>query len=344
MSRNWIPCLAVCALMLNAACSAPAAPAAPTSRPLTTIKVADVPQVVQAPFYIAIDQGYFRAEGLEVELVPSSTTADAATLVAAGQVDYAGIGPDPALFNAMQRGINVQILAATAVLRAGTRASGIVVRQDHIDSGRYTEPRDLKGMQIAVGASQARFYVERILARAGLSAADVEFVTLPPPAMVAALQNKAIDAAWEVEPLVAQVQSRQFGTLTSTGFEALPGGVPWLVVHSGSQDSASQAISVGVMRAVVRGMRDFYHAFNASDGPSAPSLSALAAHSSVKDPEVLKKVGMHTVDPNGAFDAATLDAYQDYYLQAGEQTQRVDLSAHIDRGPLESALAALGKV
>jgi ABC-type nitrate/sulfonate/bicarbonate transport system substrate-binding protein len=344
MSPNWISCLAVGALVFNGACTTPAAPVSPANRPLTTIKVADVPQVVQAPFYIAIDQGYFRAEGLEVELVPSSTAADAATLVATSQVDYAGIGPDPALFNAMQRGIDVQILGATAVLRAGTRASGIVVRQDYIDSGRYAEPRDLKGMRIAVGAAQSRFYAERILARAGLTAADVEFVTLAPPAMVAALQTKAIDAAWEVEPLVAQMQSQHLGTLTSTGFEALPGGVPWLVARSGSADNGSQAISTGLMRAVVRGMRDFYHAFNASDGPSAPSISALAAHSSVKDIEVLKKVGMHTVDPNGAFEAAALDAYQDYYLQTGEQMQRVDLSAHIDRRPLESALSTLGGV
>jgi NitT/TauT family transport system substrate-binding protein len=303
-----------------------------------------VPQVVQAPFYIAADQGYFREEGLEVELVPTSTTADAATLAATGQVDYAGTGPDPALFNAMQRGINVTILASAAVLRAGTRASGIVIRQDLVDSGRYRETSDLKGLKIAVAASQSRMYVERVLHGVGLSAADVDFTTLPPPAMVAALQNKAIDAAWEVEPLVAQMQAQRIGILTATGFDALPGGVPWLVVQSATSDNASSAVSESLMRALLRGMRDFYHAFNAHDGPSAPSISALAAHSSVHDPAVLQQVGMHTVDPNGAFDATTLDVYQDYYLQTGEQTQRIDLNAHIDRGPLEAALATLGSL
>ena len=53
---------------------------------------------------------------------------------------------------------------------------------------------------------------------------------------------------------------------------------------------------------------------------------------------------MHTVDPNGMFDPVALDAYQDYYLQTGEQTQRIDIAMHIDGGPLESALALLGKV
>lgn len=99
-----------------------------------------------------------------------------------------------------------------------------------------------------------------------------------------------------------------------------------------------EAVSARLMRALVRGIRDFYQAFNAGDGPSAPSISAVAAHSSVRDPEVLKKVGMHTVDPNGAFEAATLDADEDRYVQTGEQTQRVDLSTHIDRGPLDAAL------
>jgi hypothetical protein len=102
-----------------------------------------------------------------------------------------------------------------------------------------------------------------------------------------------------------------------------------------------EAVSAGLMRALGRRMRDLYHAFNAGDGPSAPSISA---HGSVKDPEVLKKVGMPTVDPNGTFEAATRDAYQDYYVQIGEQTHRVGLSTHIVRGPLGAALATLGKV
>ena len=56
------------------------------------------------------------------------------------------------------------------------------------------------------------------------------------------------------------------------------------------------------MRAYLRGLRDFYHAFNVDDGPRGPVIEALAAHTSVHDTSTLASIGMHTVDPNAALD------------------------------------------
>ena len=316
----------------------------PPATGLTKIRVADVPIVTQVPFYVAIDRGYFRDAGFDVELVPVSTPADAVPLVATSQVDVGGFGPDPAVFNAMERGIGIKMLGSAAVFAGGTRASGLVVRQALIDSARYTEPHDLKGMKIAISAAQSQFYVELLLARVGLVAADVEFTTLATSDMVAALANGAIDAAWEVEPLIGAIQARGLGTLTGTGFESLPGGIPWLVFESPHFASADLAHRTALMEAYLRGIRDFYHAFDRKDGSVEPVIESLATHSAVHDPAVLRTVAMHTVDPNAALDLTVLDQYQDYYLRTGNQTQRVELAGFVDAAPLTAAVAELGRL
>ena len=325
-------------IAMLAACAPPAPPA------LTHVKIADLPIVVQAPFYIALDRGYFRDEGLDVEFVPTKTTSETALLLAAGQVDFAGVGSDPALFNAMESGIDLKMLASAAVFTARSHASGVVVRQDHLDASSYRDGRDLRGMTIAVSSVQSQLYVEQLLTQAGLVGTDVQFTTLAPPDMVPALKNGAIDAAWEIEPLITVIEEQHFGKLVASGFEAMPGGIPWLLVAGPTPIGTRPAVANGVTRAVLRGMRDFYHAFNARDTAPEAVYDSLGAHTSLTDRAVLEKVGMHTVDPNGTLDPVHLEAYQDYYLKTGAQKVRLDLNQFINPAPLEAALASAGKL
>ena len=124
----------------------------------------------------------------------------------------------------------------------------------------------------------------------------------------------------------------------------MPGGVSWLMFASPSAAVRAPDSAIRFMRAYIRGLRDFHHAFGLKDAPTGPVLDALAAHSSIKDRAVLEKVGMHPVDPNGRLDIASLDRYQDYYVAKGHQAQKIDLTRHVDLGPLDAALAALGRL
>jgi ABC-type nitrate/sulfonate/bicarbonate transport system substrate-binding protein len=239
----------------------------------------------------------------------------------------------------MERGVELSMLMSAAVFTERSHASGVVVRADR-DYGRAS---DLKGMQIGVPSIQSQFYVEQILAQDGLRGTDVTFTMLTPPDMIPAMKNGAIDAAWEVEPLVTVLEEQRLGRLIASGFDAMPGGIPWLVVSGSTTVGKDQSVREGVARAVLHGMRDFYHAFNARDADPAPIFDALAAHTSITDRAVLEKVGMHTVDPNGLLETTRLDAYQDYYLARGVQTRRMDLNQFIDRRPLDAALRKLGR-
>src|SRR5687767_5880902 len=117
---------------------AAAAPAAPAP-PLTTLKIAGQPSIPSAPRYVAIERGYFREEGIELELVPSSTSAQMLPSLAAGQVDMGLGGPAAGLFNAIAQGIPVRIVLDMWTAYPADRGGGLIVRKDLVDGGQVRE-------------------------------------------------------------------------------------------------------------------------------------------------------------------------------------------------------------
>ncbi len=64
------------------------------------------PNVDHLPIYVARHQGYFSEEGLEIEIISPSETADALKLAAAGKVDIA-ISYEPQTIIAAARGLEI---------------------------------------------------------------------------------------------------------------------------------------------------------------------------------------------------------------------------------------------
>src|SRR5512136_1272024 len=71
-------------LVLVASC---AAPAAPKTVEKIRLPMGYIPNVQYAPFYVAVDKGYFAAEGIEIEFDYSFET-DGMKLVGAGKLPF----------------------------------------------------------------------------------------------------------------------------------------------------------------------------------------------------------------------------------------------------------------
>ena len=81
----------VCAVLIGAIILVGCAPtAAPSATALTKLRLpmGYVANVQYAPFYIAVDKGYFKAEGLEIEFDYRFET-DGMKLVGAGELPFA---------------------------------------------------------------------------------------------------------------------------------------------------------------------------------------------------------------------------------------------------------------
>jgi NitT/TauT family transport system substrate-binding protein len=177
-----------------------------------------------APIYIADRKGYFRAEGLQVKVINFRSAADMVAPLGAGEIQAGAGSASAGLYNAVARGIRIKIVADKASSPPGYGATKILVRKDHVESGRYKELKDLKGMKFAMNAPGVSntSTLNTLLVSAGLKYSDVDTVDLPLPDHVAALKNKSVDASASVEPAPAMAIRAGDAVLIKSDDEILP--------------------------------------------------------------------------------------------------------------------------
>jgi len=163
----------------------------------THLKVANFPNLTVLPLYQAQDKGYFKAEGLDVEILPLQTGPAAVSAVAAGQADIAWAAPSPPI-QARANGVPVKIfLTAGQELLPDHAATYLVATAK---SGVQTLA-DLKGKTVLINAngSACELMFRERLQQVGLSWNDVRHIAVPFPQMPAALELGNADAACTID-------------------------------------------------------------------------------------------------------------------------------------------------
>jgi len=299
-----------------------------------------------APIFIAYEQGYFSAEGLDVDLIPTPALPQIIQALGASQISFATGNPDPALFNALDRGLDIKLLTSLVTNKPGDKPAAFLVRKDLIDSGKYKSPKDLKGMNVGVPAAQSEFYADLFMKQDGLSGDDLNFQILTPADILTAFANKSIDAAWNVDPINTNVEKQGLAKIVAVTGDLFPGAVGVTLAVSPGFAKQQPEATQRFVTAFLRGLRDYYHAFFKKDIDKAPYVQELIKHTPVKDPALYDQIGFGGVDPNGTLDAkslATWDVLQDYFVKHNLQQKKIDLSKYLDQSYIEKAVATLGK-
>jgi NitT/TauT family transport system substrate-binding protein len=194
MKRLKIAGIAVAALLLATGCSSQA-PANPTSTAPAELQVVHVGQVVLpifAPLYVADAKGYFKDEGIKLDLQSVQSGSVAVPLAANGQLDVVVAGFSAGLFSAISTGLDIKVVGSMGVSDGTTKSP-----TDLVSSKGITSIAALKGKKIGaaggVGATGA-YLLSLALQTAGLTVKDVTVVNLGNPDMPAALANGSIDA------------------------------------------------------------------------------------------------------------------------------------------------------
>jgi NitT/TauT family transport system substrate-binding protein len=300
-----------------------------------------------APIYIADKKGYFQAEGLQVNVTNFRSAADMVAPLGADQVQAGAGSASAGLYNAAARGIKIKIVADKASSPPGYGATKILVRKDHVESGRYKELRDLKGMKFAMNAPGVSntSTLNTLLRSVGLNYSAVETVNLPLPDHVAALKNKSVDASASVEPAPALAMRNGDAVLIKSDDEILPNHQIAVLLYSEEFALHRSDAAKRFMRAYIRAVRFYNDALKDGrlNGPTADEVIAILSEATpVKSREIYKLITPTGMNPDGRVNKASLIYDLAFYMQQGLIKGIVNLDDVIDGSFVQAALNDLG--
>jgi NitT/TauT family transport system substrate-binding protein len=328
--------------------------------PPVTIRLGDAYLITHSGLYVAIERGYFQEEGIELDTTRATTFGDELGPLAGGTLDIGWApGADPGLYNALARGVGVRFVGCYSSVQPtgqGSNIAGLAVRQDHIDSGRYRDPADLKGFTVALPGTPGNlsdYQMERWLARGGLTPADYTREQLPIPDILPALGNKRVDAGYLANPFVYLVKQRGVGTVVEHSTRVFPeGSCAQSIIVSESFATQQREAVRRYVTAWLRGQRDYYRTIEKGEGDPGPILEILTRYTALQDLGLYEAVmmdnGLNHVDSNGGAPLQRMipDAapFQEYFVRVGHLAQPVDLAPFIDSSFLDYALQRLGRI
>jgi NitT/TauT family transport system substrate-binding protein len=160
---------------------------------LKKVVLAEAMQPVCAPVYIAAEKGFFKEEGLDVQLASFTKGKLCLDTLLGGKAEFATVAETPL----MNVGFTKQPVAILCTMLHATNNTQCVARKDR----GILKPEDLKGHKVGVPiGGNAEYFMDRLLEKHGLSRQDVTVVNLNPSEMVTVMVRGDIDASFTWEP------------------------------------------------------------------------------------------------------------------------------------------------
>jgi NitT/TauT family transport system substrate-binding protein len=208
------------ALALAAGCSGGGSTANASRLEKPVLNVAVVPAVDSAGFFVALDQGLFKAQGLTVNFTPVTSSETAIAGQAKGTYDITGGNYVSYIQAQQQRKASLDIFAEGSLMEPGTQ--GIYT----LPGSRVTTLAGLKGQTVAINAPDNILFLltASVLAEHGIASGSVHFAIIPFQNMPAELSSSAVSAAVLPEPF-------------ASGAEETQGGVPLADLDQGATTS-----------------------------------------------------------------------------------------------------------
>ena len=243
--------------------------------------------VDNAALFVAIDKGFFKAEGLELETVPMAGGAVIVQGVTSGDLQF-GWTNVISLYQAHVEGFDFKLIAGGATNVKGTN-------ETHALEVPKTSPvvraKDLEGKTVAVNTLNniVHLMVMAWIDKNGANSSKVKFVEVPFPQMEAALVGGKIDAASVHEPFAtAAVEKGVTRVLANPWGEVLP---KFLIASWFASDKwiqKNKQMAQAFVRAINRGI-------DAIRSDPAGSRSAMVKWAGL-NPDLAGKIGLPTFD------------------------------------------------
>lgn len=326
------------------ALAATAAPAGPEAQ-LIPIRFGSPQSISDAGIIIGRDRGYYREVGLDVDTVLLQSGPDIIAPMATGELQMGGGNFNLAFINAVDRGVNMKMVADKGTATAGFEFVQFPVRRELIDNGTVRNMTDLRGRKVAVASLRAgaEAIANQVLTSGGVGIDEVDLTVMGYSDMLAAFGNGAIDAGVVIEPSLTAGYTRGLmspwpgGSVASAFGGTYQAGVLYFSGQFAAQTDQARRFMVGYLR----GLRDYNDAFVKGQGRDEV-IRMLIDGTPIKDPSLYDHMAMAGLNPDGHLFRPSLQIELDYFRGRGYYTGNSTLDQLIDGSYVEYALQQLG--
>ena len=309
--KSSVTCLVLIAFLM-------AAPAYAQRR----IVVGYLPIIGFANFFVAMEKGYFAAQGLDAKLERFRTGGDMIPHLAKGTIDVGAGSVASSLFNAISDGLEVKVVGGTNSQPRGYNAVPLLVRKALFDRGEVKGVADLKGRKVAINvkAGSAEYLAAQALAKGNLTVDDVELVTMPFPSRPEALTTGAVDAAILPEPLATRAVKMGAAVILMRGDEIDPNNQTGILYYGRNflrEPELGRRFMVALMKAHRELQGEFYKREDIAQ--------IINKYTGIPVPVVKSATGYY-IDPDVTLVTDSLMKMQRYYLGRGYLRYKEPLS------------------
>jgi NitT/TauT family transport system substrate-binding protein len=302
------------------------------------LRVAHVPRFTMAPLYLADELGFFREAGLDVELLQVTDHVEMLPPLAAGRLDASFNVLIPAFINAVLNRARLKIVASRDVAVTGCSTGGALFGSRRAFPKGLRDLRALKGKRVAIATQTGvtAFFLDQILASAGMRPDDVNVVVMRVPEAAAALTAGRIDAlsAANVDVFLDQVSAKVVRSVTLA--EILPNYQYSFVIFGATLLDGDPEVGIRFLEAYLRGVREF----RSGRTPRALETLAQAARA---DPAAFRAACRDVISADGRVDPSSVQRFVDWAVKRGFTPKEVDASQLIETRFVEEAVRRLAR-
>ena len=296
---------------------------------------------------VAMKKGYFAEEGLTVEGTVFDSGGKMIAPLGSGDIDVATGSASATLFNAVARGIPIQIVSGNGNARPGYGHQVLIVRKQHVDSGRFKSLKDLKGMKVALPGTGtgATSTLNEGLKTVGLSYSDIDPIYLAYPNHVTAIANGAVDAGLTTEPAATYAARQGIAVRITTNDTYYPNADATHIVFSNIFTQKRPDVGRRFMRAFIKAMR-FYDGALADGGLKGPNadevIKILMEFTELKDPTIYRTMSTQGSNPDARLNMSSLRTDFAFFKSQGWIEGEVNIEQTVNTTAADAALKELG--
>jgi NitT/TauT family transport system substrate-binding protein len=327
------------ALALGLALLGGSLPAAAQQPALVPLRISINPHfITYVPFFMAVDKGYFRDAGIDLQLTKYQTSANSQLpMLAKGDLDISVVVPGPALFNQYEQGFDAHVIASIDEAHPGyLDGSILMVRKDL--AAKVKKPADMRGLSVdgAFAGSPVALLTLEAIAAGGMTSSDVKFTTKEsaPADQFAALRNAAVDVQGTTEPTATAMAQNGVAVKWISFQNVMPGYQESYFGVAAQYAKDHPDTVVKFLRAYLRGVADV----NAAKGKLTPELVALISKWTEISPDIIRSMGaIPYYGQLASVNADELDKVQKFWVQLGLVKNPVPIANVVDSHYLTEA-------